>query len=200
MPIFRYHVWLVWRSIRRNPWLSAQLIFTIAFGVGAFCATAGALLSLSEDPLGGEGTSLYHPQVDSRRINQTLANATPPDDLTLRDARALFANVPAGRRFMTTRNWLPIVVQSEDHSVARMAITRAATTDFFNLLHAQFLFGTSWSADQDKRAENVVVLSKATNDQIFGGSNSIGKIVTIATKPFVVNRSSKRMGGDATFL
>jgi putative ABC transport system permease protein len=181
-----YHIYLAWLKIRHSPWLSLQIVFTTAFGIGAFCATAGALLSLTADPLAGRGDYIFHPQVDPSRLSDREADGNPPMDLTLRDARALYDAAPVGRRFMTSRNWLPVTFESSSNTFARMAITRATTADFFAVLHAPFLFGQGWAPQKDGKADRVVVLSREMNDRLFGGSNSVGRTITIATQPFVI--------------
>jgi putative ABC transport system permease protein len=186
MDSFYYQFTLAWLSLRRNPWLSAQLILTIAFGIGSFSTAVSAMRSLTGDPLNGRGAFVYHPQVDANSASEQEVNNTPPDDLTLRDAMALFMEAPNGRRFITSRNWLPLVLDSGNTPSSVMASTRAATTDFFHIMRAPFLFGRPWDDDQDTKRDRVVVLSRRMNQRLFGGRNSLGNVLYIATKPFKV--------------
>ena len=186
MNSFYYQFSLAWLSLRRNPWLSAQLILTIAFGIGSFSTAASAMRSLTGDPLSGRGSFIYHPQVDPNSASEQEVNKTPPDDLTLRDAMALFMKAPNGRRFITSRNWLPLVLDSGNTPSSVMASTRATTTDFFHIMRAPFLFGGAWADDQDANGDQVVVLSRRMNERLFSGKNSLGSVLYIATKPFKV--------------
>lgn len=162
------------------------MILTIAFGISAWCATFSALSSLSGDPLHGRGTNLYHPQVDPTPASIREANASPPSNLTLRDARALYRAAPQNMRVMTSRNWLPVVLSLGGVNQSRMAITRSTTADFFKLFRVPFLYGHGWSDAEGDAGQRVVVLSKKTNQQLFGGRNSVGSVIEIATKPFVI--------------
>lgn len=185
MRLLGYHTKLGFISLRRSWLLSLQMILSVALGVGAFTATAGALLSLSGDPLNGQGHRLFHPQVDPTPISHGEPRSAPPDDLTLRDARALFG-AAKGRKVMTSLNWLPLISESNRGIHAKMVVTRATTADFFSLFQTPFLFGRGWSLGDDQRRSPVIVISRALNEALFGGNNSLGRRVTISGRDFTI--------------
>jgi putative ABC transport system permease protein len=186
MTDFGHYLYLSSRSLRRSPLLFLQVVFTLAFGVAAFGATSGAFLSMSRQPVGERGSNLFHPQVDPRPLAGHEIDAEPPDDLTLADAEALLRISAPATATITSRNWLPLISENSAQPVAKMAITRAATRDFFRMFGAEFRFGSAWSVAAENGRANLVVLSDKTNKAIFNGENSVGRTLVIATKPFQV--------------
>jgi putative ABC transport system permease protein len=53
--------------------------------------------------------------------------------------------------------------------------TRVTSADFFAMFEAPFLYGGGWSAGADDPAQPLIVLSRAQNDRLFGGVNSVGR-------------------------
>jgi putative ABC transport system permease protein len=183
---YYYRCLLALKSIRRQPWISAQVILTIAFGISASFATISAFTSVGGLHPGRRWANFYHPQVEPRPREAISAGSHLPDALTLSDARALLAHAPKGRGFLTARNWLPIVGSAPQSTSAKMAMTRATTANFFHLLHSKFMFGTGWSPADEAQDRRYVVISDDLNNNLFGGINSVGKTVRIATQPFTV--------------
>jgi putative ABC transport system permease protein len=62
-----------------------------------------------------------------------------------------------------------------------MYTDRATTADFFAMFGVPFLYGSAWSAQDDASHAQVVVLSRAMNQKLFGGGNSVGENLVIAT-------------------
>lgn len=173
-------------SLRRRPFSALLVIITLAFGIGAFCATGSALVVLGSDPLDGRGSSIFHPQLDPRPLHAGESSVEPPDDMNLVDARNVFRMAEGLPRVMTSQNWLPLMGQGANGTIARMAVTRAATRDFFTMFGAHMKYGTSWSTLQDTDRARVIVLSAAANQSVFGGENSVGRELAIATKTMTV--------------
>jgi len=55
--------------------------------------------------------------------------------------------------------------------------TRVTTADFFAMFEVPFLYGDGWSESADKPPQPVIVLSRAENDKLFGGANSVGRML-----------------------
>jgi putative ABC transport system permease protein len=49
-----------------------------------------------------------------------------------------------------------------------------------------FVYGSGWTAAQDAARDRVVVLSKALNDKLFGGADSVGEVVRLNQNDFRV--------------
>ena len=67
-----------------------------------------------------------------------------------------------------------------------IASTRTGFADFFTMFDVPFLFGSGWSANEDEDRALVMVLSRATNDRLFGGENSVGRTVRASGHTFRV--------------
>ncbi len=183
--MFAYYCHLALRSFRRHRVLTALMVLAIALGIGASMTMLTVLHNLSGNPLPTRSAVLFHPQVDPRPARLAGADPEPPDDLTWQDAVNLYALSGATRRVLTSTNWLPTRADAPGSALAMMD-TRATTADMFAMFGVPFVYGTGWSqADDDQRAL-VVVLTRSLNDALFGGADSVGRTLVIATKVFRV--------------
>ncbi|KAB7778880.1 ABC transporter permease [Xanthomonas sp. LMG 12460] len=183
--MFAYYLRLALRSFGRNRILTGLMVLAVALGIGASMTMLTVLHTLSGDPLPGRSATLFHPQLDPRPRNLPSADPEPPDELTWQDATALYRAQAAPAQTMTSANWLP-VRQTVPNSPLRMLTTRAATADLFGMFGMRFVYGSGWSRRDDSQRAPVVVLSRKLNDALFGGADSVGKTLTIATRPFRV--------------
>ncbi len=58
------------------------------------------------------------------------------------------------------------------------------TADFFKMFDVPFLYGGGWSRADDEAPTPVVVLSRYANQKLFGGTNSVGKTLTLTGQGF----------------
>ena len=180
-----YYLELALRSLKRHKVLAALMTLAIALGIGASVTMLAVLHNLSDNPLPGRSGVLFHPQVDPRPADLPAAKDEPPDNLTYLDAVNLYRMGVAPRRAVMSGNWLPVRKDAPDSPLA-MVTNRATTADFFTMFGVPFLYGSAWSAQDDADHVQVVVLSRAMNRKLFGGENSVGKNLVIATKTFRV--------------
>jgi len=178
-----YHLQLASRSLRRNPVLTALMVLAIGLGIGASITMLTVLHNLSGNPLPSRSDVLFHPQIDPRPVNLRGADPEPPDNLTYIDAVNLYRLKGPGRRVIMSSNWLPTRADVPDSPLA-MQTTRPTTSDFFGMFAVPFLYGAGWSEQDDEKHAQVAVISRALNDTLFGGRNSVGKQLVIATKSF----------------
>lgn len=178
-----YYCDLALRSFRRHKVLTALMVLAIALGIGASMTMLTVLHNLSGDPLPSRSSVLYHPQVDPRPAQLPGADSEPPDDLTWQDAVNLYALPGDDKRVLTSSNWLPTRVDAPDSPLS-MITTRANTADMFSMFDMHFVHGAGWSRQDDDRRALVVVLSRSLNNELFGGGDSIGRTLVIATKVF----------------
>ncbi|HEX7731741.1 MAG TPA: ABC transporter permease [Rhodanobacter sp.] len=180
-----YYFDLALRSLRRHKTLAGLMMLAIALGIGASVTMLTVLHNLSGNPLPGRSNVLFHPQLDPRPTDLPAASDEPPDDLTYADAVNLYLMGAAPRRAVMSSNHLPTRRDAPDSPLA-MYTDRATTADFFAMFGVPFLYGSAWSAQDDAGRARVVVLSRAMNQKLFGGENSVGKSLVIATKSFRV--------------
>jgi putative ABC transport system permease protein len=183
--MFGYYLDLALRSLRRHAVLAALMVVAIALGIGASITMLAVLHNLSGNPLPQRSGVLFHPQVDPRPAKLAGAGTEPPDDLAYVDAVNLYRLDAAPRRALMSGNWLPARTTAPGSALA-MYTTRATTADFFTMFAVPFVHGAAWSQQDDDRRAPVVVLSRALNQKLFGGADSVGRELVIATRAFRV--------------
>lgn len=183
--MFGYYLGLAWRSLRRHWVLAGLMVIAIALGIGASITMLTVLHNMAGNPLPGKSAVLFHPQIDPRPLNLPGASRQPPDDLTYTDAVNLYHLGLAPKRVLTSANWLP-TRKDAPHRPLQMVTVRAATADFFSMFNVPFLYGSPWSTQKADGHVHEVVLTRRLNNKLFGGANSVGKQLVIATQVFRV--------------
>jgi putative ABC transport system permease protein len=215
--MFGYYLDLAVRSLRRNKVLTTLMIVTLALGIGASITTLTVLKLLSGDPIPQKSSRLFYVQMDPNTLDGYTPGQTKPDSLTsypdamylLHAHRAKLQAVMA----LTEAKVMPEHIN--DHPYFTDGVM--ATADFFAMFDVPFQYGGGWSAQDDESRAAVVVISDALNDTLFGGGNSVGKVVHINDHDFRVvgvlkhwspqprfyseNMGSRDYGdGDAVFM
>jgi len=162
------------------------MVLTVAFGIACSTTMLTVLQNLAGNPLPGRSDTLFHPQIDPRPALQITQNPEPPDNMTYLDAMSL---LKVGRtnilKVATSSNWLPAKPDRADADLA-MFTTRATTANFFRMFGVPFIYGGPWSSRDDDAHIAYVVLSRAMNDKIFGGGNSVGKTLIVGSNAFKI--------------
>ena len=169
--MFGYYLISGLRSLRRNPVLTALMVFGIALGIAASMTSLTVFHLMGSDPIPWKSDRLHVVQLDNWDINQAYdeEKGRLPDQLTYLDATALMAAAKADRQVAMYKVVLP--VQPADDSMGTevkpwMMLGRATYRDFFPMFEPPFRFGAPWSRDQDAAKARVTVLpSGATNVQ-----------------------------------
>jgi putative ABC transport system permease protein len=101
----------------------------------------------------------------------------PDTQLTRFDAEALLRDKRAAHQAMMSGASVNVEPAADTPGALKPfeADTRITTADFFPMFQTPFLYGQGWSAADDAGNAPVVVLSKAFNDKVFGGANSVGR-------------------------
>ncbi|MGH8205773.1 MAG: ABC transporter permease [Steroidobacteraceae bacterium] len=186
--MFGYYLHLALRSLRRNAVLTALMIVAIGVGIGASMTMLTIFRAASGDPIPQKSGQLFVPQIDNLGPQP---NAPPqaqdflPPDLTYGDAIALMrahAAVRQAAMYATTLSITP----PDPSQVPLQGYARATYSDFFPMFDVPFRYGAPWSRAEDDGHASVVVLTRAFNDRLFGGVNSVGRTLTIGGKPYRV--------------
>jgi putative ABC transport system permease protein len=177
--MFRYYLKLSFLSIRANPALSALMIAAIAIGIGACMSIVTVRHVMSDNPVAHKNDVLYHVRLDNWNPDSPYDEPNePPEQVTYLDATALHEAGQAFRQtisFKTSR-----VVQPEGEDVRPfLQELRATTSDFFAMFDVPFQYGGAWDAAADQTEEQVVVLSSAMNQRLFGSEDSVGRTITM---------------------
>jgi putative ABC transport system permease protein len=180
-----YYFNLALHSFRRNKVLTALMVLAIALGIGAAMTTLTVYHVLSGDPLPGKSSSLFYPQMDPRTREEYRPGEDPPGQLTRLDAEALLKAKRGDRQALMTGGGVAVQPQRAG-LLPFSADSRYTSADFFPMFDVPFLFGSGWTAAADEARAREVVISKALNEKVFGGGNSVGKTLRIDDNDFRV--------------
>lgn len=172
--MFLYYLDLALRSFRRNKALTALMVLAIALGIGASMTTLTVFHVLSGDPIPQKSDKLFYPRMDPRSMNGFTPGDDPEEQMTRFDAETLLRDKRGDRQAMMTGGGL--AVEAQDGKLDPFSVdARYTSSDFFPMFDAPFRFGSGWSAADDEGRARVAVISRALNDKLFAGGNSVGK-------------------------
>lgn len=185
--MFGYYIKLALKSIKRNPILSLLMVTAIALGIGASMTTITVHYLMSTDPIPYKSHQLFHIQVDNWDPNNAFNDDEDslPNQLTWTDATNFTLAKKALRQSAMGMSG-GIIEPAGDDAKPFEASIRLAYTDFFAMFEVPFIFGAPWDSGSDVDREQVVVLSKRTNESVFAGENSIGRTMIIGGRNFQV--------------
>ncbi|MGB5344993.1 MAG: ABC transporter permease [Woeseia sp.] len=177
--MFNYYLKLGWLSIRANPALSALMVAAIGIGIGACMTIMTIYHVMSGNPIPQKSDQLYYVQVDSWDPNQPSEEPNePPPQMTYLDATGLYAAGSDFTQVITFKS--DRIVQAKDETILPFEVeTRATTKEFFGMFDVPFAYGTAWNSSADANEERVIVLGHALNEQLFGGTNSVGDMLML---------------------
>ena len=173
--MFGYYLRLALESFRRNPGITALMVMAIALGIAVCVMTLTVYHAMSGNPIWWKNDRLYAVTMDNWDPNHPLlANPDlPPAEMTYKDTRFLIAsNIPLRKVVMYSTQG--VISDAGSQPRAQIA-TRVTSADFFAMFEVPFLYGSSWSASADRPPQPVIVLSRAENDKLFAGANSVGR-------------------------
>jgi putative ABC transport system permease protein len=183
-----YHLQTALKSLRRNPVVSALLVGAIAIGICVSTTFITLRHLLGQDPLPGQSRNLFYVRMDNWDPGRAYVPDDPkslPTQISYRDMRELMkSNIPTRQNGSYKTNMFVF----PDPKVARPynEEVRFVFSDFFPMFKVPFRYGSGWDKRADAKPEPVVVISKATNDKLFGGANSVGKTVRLETRDYKV--------------
>ena len=180
-----YYFQLALRSFGRNKVLTALMVLAIALGIGASMTTLTVFHVLSGDPLPGKSQTLFYPQIDPQPKDTAMSDPDAPDQLTRLDAEALLKAKRADRQALMTGGGVAVQPQRAG-LLPFLADSRYTSADFFPMFDVPFLHGSGWTAQADESHAREVVISKALNEKVFGGGNSVGKTLRLDNTDFRV--------------
>jgi putative ABC transport system permease protein len=176
--VLSYYLRLALNSLRRTPGLTALMVGAIALGIAACIVTLTFYHAMSGNPIWWKNDVLYTVTMDSWDPGPPYDSehpTLPPPQLTYKDATYLFrSDIPQRKLIMA--DVLGMVTGAPGQTVPLQMMTRATTRDFFSMFDVPFEYGGAWRGD-DLDALPEIVLTKETNDKLFGGADSVGRSV-----------------------
>lgn len=181
-----YNLRLAWMSLKKHPVLSLLMIGAIGLGIGVCMTTLTVYTLMSNNPIPQKSSQLYAVQLDSWDPNEPYAESgRPPPELAYRDAVALMESTIPKRQAAMFKSGFAL--QDGDRKLPPyLVLARITYGDFFGLFDVPFLYGGGWDRAADRDGQAIVVLSKATNDKLFGGADSVGKTIRLDDREYRV--------------
>ncbi|HUO79369.1 MAG TPA: ABC transporter permease [Steroidobacteraceae bacterium] len=182
-----YYLRLAWLSLKRTPAITLLMIGAIALGIGATTTTLTVYHRMSTNPIAHRNDVLRAVTIDNWSADRPFDEEhpdRPPTELTYRDAVAIAAGAPAAR--IVAMRKTSLTAEPGAGRPPFLVEARLATRDFFPMFDVPFAYGTGWDARADRDGEPVVVLSKETNGKLFGGENSVGRVLRLDGREYRV--------------
>lgn len=184
--MFGYYFKLGLRSLRRNRYLTALMVLTLAVGVAASVATLAILHAMSGDPIPSKSDRLFVPFIDNAQVDGYIPGAEHIDmQMSYQDAANLLRAKPGDRGTAMFGTGMPIEPPRTDIP-AFSGYGLAPTRDFFAMFEVPFLHGRAWSAEEEASGANVVVLGRAVAEKMFGQASPVGQRLRMGGEPFTV--------------
>lgn len=184
--MFHYYLTLSLKSISRQKGLSALIATTLGLGIAACMITYSLIHLMSKDPLPNKSEKVYHIQLDNWDLNSAaIPPDLPPEQVTWRDAMNIVHAKQAKYQAAHAMTW-GMVTPTNKNTPPFLGVIRATQGEFFPMFELPFLYGQGWHNYPVNNVEFVTVLSKATNQRVFGGVNSVGQTLPMLGKLFTV--------------
>jgi putative ABC transport system permease protein len=172
--------------------MSLLMVLAIALGIGAAMTTITVNYLMSANPIPHKSDQLFYVQLDAWDPNNPyFDNGDPPEQLTYRDATALWQAKKAPRQSIAT-GAAGVIEPADKAALPFMAQGRANSADFFPMFDVPFLYGSGWDEQADLKREFVVVINSEINERLFGGKDSTGQTLRLAGKDFRITGVIKR--------
>ena len=186
--MFGYYLHNSLRSMRRNPALTTLVVMAIAMGIGVSITMTTVYTLMSGNPIPAKSEQLFAVQLDSWNPLRPFDSDRPeraPHQLTWKDTVALLESGAAIRQVGMFE--AELIIQPEEESQLPFEVSaRVTSSDFFPMFEPPFLYGSGWDRTQEQNAAQVIVLTEAINDRLFGGEDSVGRTLVLNERPFTV--------------
>lgn len=200
MRLIPYHTRLAWRSLRRDPGLSATIVIVLAVAACIFSTALIHWLRLyGPRPALSPGLHQVEIGVDDRTLRLAFVGSSAAPSKLASHTRISYPNyqllaasgIPA-RQMATFRSRLWIAADhqtgsqlSPDLRFSRNA--RFVDGTFFAMFAPRLRWGSPWTHEDEVAGRPRVVLSRHMNDVLFDGADSTGKTVRVDGRPHVVS-------------
>lgn len=184
--MFLHYIDLAWRSFKRTPLVSGLMVMAIAVGIGITMTSLSVFHMMSMDPIPQKSDKLFVVQLNTMDDGNTWWTEDDlPQQITYKDAMALYQAPIPERKVPSVRSGFTVHMNS-DRVKPFLEATRLTGRDFFAMFDLGFIYGDTWSVEQEQGAAPVIVISEELNDKLFGGENSVGKEIYLDDASFQI--------------
>ena len=182
--MFGYYLKLGLKSLRRSPVLTALIVLILAVGIGASMTSLTMLLVLSGDPIPQKSDRLFVPQIDSGPKNASWqAGEEPERQLGWVDVSNLLRDAK-GKRQTALYGVGPTIDPMREGLTPFVEQGMATTRDVFPMFDIPFVAGGPWSAEDDARGADVVVIGRALAERVFGDERVVGRTLRLSDRDY----------------
>ena len=183
--MFGYYLDLAMRSLKRHRVLTVLMVLALGLGIGATITTLTVLRLLSGDPIPEKSAQLFYPQVDPYPLNRLFSRNPKrlPFLMSYMDATNLLHAHKAQRQAAMALSQVKVTPNTQ-LGKPFYADSVMTTADFFPMFDAPFRYGTGWAAADDDSGAQVAVIAGFLNDKLFGGANSVGRMIRVGGHDF----------------
>ena len=186
--MFAYYMRLAIKSIRRNAVLSALMVSAIGIGIGACMTVITVYYTMSGDPIPHKSDRLFAVQLNAWDAIDPYDADRPerlPELLTYTDAINLLESDIPDRSVAMHEAAFTLDPANPDVN-PMLTIGLFTTADFFAMFDVPFLYGGPWDAGADAAASHVAVIDFETNEEVFGGEDSVGLTITLDNRELTI--------------
>jgi putative ABC transport system permease protein len=184
--MFQYYFKLGIRNLRRNPVLTTLMVLTLAIGVAASISTLTILHMMSSDPIPEKSDRLFVPLIDAGPLERYTPGQEPNDNqITYTDTVNFLQSGQGVRR--TPILGIDGAIETERADLGVVAAAGAAVSaDFFPMFNVPFLRGATWGNADDQNGTNVLIVTRALSEKLFGKDNPVGKRIRFLSADFQI--------------
>jgi putative ABC transport system permease protein len=179
--MFAYDLRLALDSMKRHPGLAALMVLAIALGIAVCTVTFTMYHAMATNPIPDKSSQLYAVTLDTWSPERPYEEENPDNTPTLqtyRDAMYLYGAKAAPRSVVMYKSGA-LLVPERNGVKPFNAVVRVTTHEFFPMFDVPFKYGQGWDAAADQGPAPVVVIGSETNDKVFGGENSVGRMLKL---------------------
>jgi putative ABC transport system permease protein len=186
--MFIYQLKTALLSIKRNPFIAGLLACAIAIGVAMSTASLAVYTIYLGNPIPNKSERLFYVQLDSWSVGENPVPSdprSPPLQITYRDMVGIMqSHIPTYQGGMFS-SILTVFPDKEGQRPFR-SMVRLCFNDFFPMFEVPFAYGGPWDEKADSGPEQMIVLDAKTNLRLFGGQDSVGRILRIEDRDFTI--------------
>lgn len=185
--MFAYNAKLAFKSLNDRPSLTVLMVAAIAVGLGLFMTMLTLGHQSAKIPIPHISQQIHLVQLDNREVTaDDVDSFNDMGELTYQDTYNLLnLNIASTQQTLAWNTYGILNVEKQDTQPLRSSVV-ATNNAFFSMFEVPFLYGQGWESEADEFGHAVIVLSKASNDYLFGGINSVGQQVRLNTEVLTV--------------
>ena len=183
-----YNLRIALLSLKRNRILSLVIVGGIALGIAVSTMFSTMRHAFAKDPIPSKSDVLHYVRLDSWDPMKAYPGddpTQPPPQVTYRDMVEIMKSDIPVRQGGTFKSNL-LLFPDKNVGRPRKVLVRMVFSDFFPMFDIPFKYGSGWDKRADEGPEPVIVIDEEMNDLLFGGQDSVGKMVRIEDREFKV--------------